>query len=549
MFYRLYSFDMLKKTSIFALYFAKILQVVMYQCFQRIFLFFFFLPVSLTLSAKIVTVSISDADRWSYGDMMAYSGDTVRFESPMFVMNNYYSDRLIIAPRRIYSPTNQFLPGSDEMLELQSLNSKAQVTLYGVSEYHRMAERISGLTVKVIASNQWQFISADGWTGTREDLMVPPSVDGDSIHNLLVCIWNLEYYLVENFGTGFGPENQAQHNEQRTKILKALRQINADIYGFCEIEQGQSALRELADSLGSNYTFINDGGTPFSSYVKVGYVYDSTKVEPVGPLQNNNTGVSQRKKMITFREKSSGESFIFSLNHFKAKGSGGTGLDADQHDGQGGFNASRVAESKSVIEMYNTYSRLVGESDILIAGDLNSYAKEDPITTFTDRGYIDLHQAFHADSSYSYSYHGVLGYLDHALANRSMARQVTGMSAWHINSPEHNMFHYEDPTVTDLSMFRASDHDPILVGLRLCSQNTQVKDVVLDNVSVLYDAAQPVLHGAEGGYCRIYNVSGVLIDAGYIDSDYYTLPDLQGGFYIVDVFLNSVRTQFKLILK
>ena len=251
--------------------------------------------------AEIIDVTIDNPSEWRAYDSKKWSGDTVRFLCPMYVTNNYFSNQLSIATQRLYSPTNQCEPGSAAMITMQSHNSSAQVSLTGVSGYHRVAERIDGLVAKISDYNVWQFISADGWHGTREDVMQPPSVDGDSTHTLLVCAWNLEYYLVENLGTGFGPDNQEQHELQRTKIQKALNKINADIYAFCEVEQGQSALSELAGVMGDNYTFINDGGVPYSSYIKVGYVYDSTKVETIGTLQNNNTSYQHRKKMITFR--------------------------------------------------------------------------------------------------------------------------------------------------------------------------------------------------------------------------------------------------------
>lgn len=80
---------------------------------------------------------------------------------------------------------------------------------------------------------------------------------------------------------------------------------------------------------------------------------------------------------------------------------------------------------------------------------------------------------------------GQLGYLDYALANDPLLGQVTGTAAWHINADEVPEFDYnddiEDPneaffrretTVGPLfapDPFRSSDHDPVLVGLRLDS--------------------------------------------------------------------------------
>jgi len=507
----------------------------------------FFSLLSTISNATIHNVDIANPQQWRVYEMFKYVGDTVLFDCPMYVINNYYSGQLTIAPQRLYSPTNQCMPGSQDMLNMQAMNSYTTASLNSISDYHRIAEQIDGLKVKVLSSDSWQYISADRWTGMREHVMVPPSVDGDSIHNLLVCVWNLEYYLAENFGTGFGPDNLEQHKRQQTKILKALRKINADIYGFCEIEQGQSALKELSDSLGNNYTYINDGGVPFSSYVKVGYVYDSTKVEVVGLLQNIDSYYQHRKKMITFREKSSGESFILSLNHFKAKSGTATGADVDKGDGQGVFNFTRTKEAEAVLSAYEQYSKKIDEADLLVMGDLNAYAMEDPITTFTSNGYIDLHRFFHADTSYTYAFRGLLGYLDHAIANQSMAKQVTGMAAWHINSPESDDFTYDKSD--DLTMFRASDHDPVLVGLRLRHVNTGINPTIVNNAAVLYDDRQPVIFDAENAYYRLYNVSGILLQQGLITTNRFEINNLSSGYYLLDVFKNGGREQFKIIVK
>ena len=81
---------------------------------------------------------------------------------------------------------------------------------------------------------------------------------------------------------------------------------------------------------------------------------------------------------------------------------------------------------------------------------------------------------------------GQLGYLDHALANGALLPQVTGVTAWHINADEVNVFDYNDDirdipgeasferetTVGPLyapDPLRSSDHDPLLVGLGLDS--------------------------------------------------------------------------------
>jgi predicted extracellular nuclease len=188
---------------------------------------------------------------------------------------------------------------------------------------------------------------------------------------------------------------------------------------------------------------------------------------PVGFLTRNNTVVQSRKMIQGFILIENDERFIFSINHFKAKSGTGTGKNADQGDGQGIFNYNRTLEAISLLQNMASYQSFYEDKDVLIMGDLNAYAFEDPIRTLTDANMYDLHRYFHADSSYSYVYGEQAGYLDHAIANDALIKQVTGMNAWHVNSDESDYYTYDKSN--DQTVFRYSDHDPVLVGLRLDS--------------------------------------------------------------------------------
>jgi hypothetical protein len=113
---------------------------------------------------------------------------------------------------------------------------------------------------------------------------------------------------------------------------------------------------------------------------------------------------------------------------------------------------------------------------VLIIGDLNSYDKEDPIDVLLAGGYSDLINYYLGEYAYSYVFDGRTGYLDYALANSSLAGQVTGTTVWHINADEADLIDYDmtyKQAAQDLiyapDAYRASDHDPVIVGLDLNS--------------------------------------------------------------------------------
>ena len=513
----------------------------------------FILGICIHLSVFAVTqVSISDPETWRYTDLQKYVGQTVQFDVPFYVCNNYNS--LIISPRRTYSPTNQELPLSEGYNSILSLNSQGSVTLTGVSGYHRLGERLHNLTVKVNSQTSVSLVSCDWRGNTRADM--EKSIDLESInmrgeHTILVCCMNLEYYLVENFGTGYGPDNQSDHNKQRAKVSKALAKINADLYGFVEIEQGQSALAELAADLSKNtgrrFTYIDDGGSPSGSYTKAGYVYCSDVLEPHGNLRYNNEGVNNRKKTQAFREKATGEIFLYSVNHFKAKSGKGSGDNADKGDGQGTFNGDRVREAQSLLNHYESDSYYYGDEDILIMGDLNAYAMEDPITVLREGGMIDLHRAFHADSSYSYVYRGQAGYLDHALCNETLYPHVTGMVAYHINSDESDSYTYDKSN--DQSMFRSSDHDPVLVGLRLDTTYTTTPEISAQDVTIGIQNYIPYIYNADGGYYIVYRIDGIKVKEQSISSSKEEINGLHPGMYILNIYGQGKCHKMKIWIK
>jgi predicted extracellular nuclease len=108
--------------------------------------------------------------------------------------------------------------------------------------------------------------------------------------------------------------------------------------------------------------------------------------------------------------------------------------------------------------------------DFLVIGDLNSYGEEDPVDVLEAAGYVDTVDARLAESDqYSYVFSGQAGYLDHALASPHLARRITGVDIWHINSDEALFLDYNtefNPEgFWDASPYRSSDHDPVLVGL------------------------------------------------------------------------------------
>ncbi|MCP5099744.1 MAG: hypothetical protein GY943_29675, partial [Chloroflexi bacterium] len=171
----------------------------------------------------------------------------------------------------------------------------------------------------------------------------------------------------------------------------------------------------------------------------------------------------------TFAQYGNGGTFTAVVNHLKSKGSDCDDIgDFDIGDGQGNCNITRTTAATALANWLATDPTGSGDADFLIMGDLNAYAMEDPIMSLTGAGYTNLVDAFNGE--YSYQFFGQSGYLDHALSNAALTSQVTGVAPWHINGDEPSALNYNDfnqPDLYNADPYRASDHDPIMIGLNL----------------------------------------------------------------------------------
>ncbi|MEU8801346.1 ExeM/NucH family extracellular endonuclease [Spirillospora sp. NPDC048819] len=270
-----------------------------------------------------------------------------------------------------------------------------------------------------------------------------------------------------------GADTAEEQERQLTKLVAALRGLDADAVGLMEVENnGDTAVKALVDRLNQavgagTYTWVKHPH-PGTDAIQVALIYKPAKVTPVGAPRSSGDPVFDRPPLVqTFRPASGRTPFTMIVNHFKSKGcSGAEGPDEDQGDGQGCYNARRVAQAEAIGEIAD------GSPNPLVIGDLNAYAAEDPIDVLAAGGLVSQTKRFvRPDRRYSYVFGGQSGELDHVLAGKSLARLVTGATIWHVNSDEPVFLDYNTefnpPEFYRPDAFRSSDHDPILLGLRL----------------------------------------------------------------------------------
>lgn len=295
-----------------------------------------------------------------------------------------------------------------------------------------------------------------------------------------------------------GASDQIEYDRQVPKTVAAIIGTKADVIGLVELENdgygSDSAIQALVNALNDatapgTYAFIDaDAGTGQVNAlgldaIKVGMIYKPASVIPVGTTAALNsvefiTGgdieIRNRPALAqAFQEISSGAQFVVTVNHLKSKGSACDTPDA--LDGQGNCNTVRTNAANLLTAWLASDPTGISDPDVIILGDLNSYAMEDPITAIKAAGYINLIDYMAGSDAYSYVFDGQWGYLDHALATENLAGQVRGVADWHINADEPSVLDYNTDyktanLITTLyapDEFRISDHDPVLVDLEL----------------------------------------------------------------------------------
>ncbi|QYK06725.1 ExeM/NucH family extracellular endonuclease [Shewanella zhangzhouensis] len=321
--------------------------------------------------------------------------------------------------------------------------------------------------------------------------------------NLKVASFNvLNYFNGDGLGGGFptarGANTAVEFERQRAKIISAMKAIDADVLGLMEIENdgfgSESAIADLVNGLNAateagRYSYINPGVAAIGTdAISVGIIYRADRVTPEGAaaiLDSSNSAVDEEGKVLfndqknrpmlaqAFRHLETDESVVVAVNHFKSKGSDCVAEnDPDLGDGQGNCNLTRTRAAKAVGEFLNTE---FADAPVLVIGDLNSYAMENPLTALNEAGLTELFAHLGKEAAYSYVFSGESGQLDHALASAALLDKVVDVTEWHINTDEPRILDYnvefksagQVESLYSMDAYRSSDHDPVVISLQL----------------------------------------------------------------------------------
>jgi predicted extracellular nuclease len=481
-----------------------------------------------------------------------------------------YRNNMVAAYQRINVTANQlFTPASEEASAQQDENEARRLFIESFEEaddgvvpwysnylnasavpmddgtttsddYIRIDDTISGLQgvigysyseYRLYVTNE---ATSDTFIHNNDRTAMPDITDGE----LRVATFNVLNYFNSPFGGDDNPtgDNRGAESEtdfalQGDKIAKAIIAMDADIVGLMEIENNgfgeNSAIAHLVDKINlliddetEYYTYLvsDDAEATYigTDAIANQVIYKASKVTLATyrliemPEQHATEGEDvdnyQRDAITpTFSINGTDQTITVSVNHFKSKGSTcweDVNLQNEEDlDNQGSCENLRVSAAQ---HLGSELASISGHK--LILGDLNSYAKEDPILLLTELpagysvtpardtfigteamdgasptslttafGYVNAIDNLNA-SSYSYSYNDEVGTLDYILVDAdTAANNVVAAMDWNINASESSLSDYSTEYSGDLNKFddiyRASDHDPAIIVLNFSTDD------------------------------------------------------------------------------
>lgn len=424
-------------------------------------------------------------------DWSAFDGRRVRITAPLVVSGNHRlgRDDTVVAAfgERLRAPTEVAQPGAPA--RAVAAENRARSLVLALPDKAGAYPRVwrSGGLLEVVEGDLVMDARGPRLHLHDAEALQPatrpaaPTVAGD-VRLASLNLQNL--FNGDGRGGGFptdrGARSQGEYQAQLARLVATLTSLDADVVALLELENDgygpDSSIAQLVAALdpgGQRWRFVDAGRGPGGNPIRVGMLYRADRVAPLGraaTLEAGPFGPLSRAPLAQAFRAGNGPAFVVVANHFKSKGClDATGPDLDQDDGQACFNATRRASGDALRAWLAGDPTASGSDLVAVLGDLNAYAMEDPVRGFIDAGWQDALAGADGGQPYTYVFDAQAGRLDHALLSPALGARLAGAAIWHSNADEAPNFHDHVNNGGEQAVmpWRASDHDPILVGLRL----------------------------------------------------------------------------------
>jgi 5'-nucleotidase len=372
------------------------------------------------------------------------------------------------------------------------------------------------------------------WESLNPRTAAPAEVGGD----VSAASFNVFNYFTTFGGDARGADNEAAFLVQQSKIVSAINALDADIVGLMEIENSVKLGEAPDEALGNLVAALNAASAPgtwafvptpaplldaaTTDFITNAIIYKPAAATPVGAsfasVDETVWDIAREPIAQTFETVANGKIVTVVANHFKSKSPPSGNTAPEPADLQGFFNAERVEQANALVGFVDSITADTAKGEnVLLVGDFNAYAQEDPVQVLTAAGLVDLVPT-KDPTEYTYTFDGELGSLDHAFATPALAASVTGVDVWNINSPEWSDRGYEFGAAEAGTPYRSSDHDPIKVGIDSVPAPVDIDILSINDFHGRLEAAPPaagaaVLAGMVDSY-RAANPNTVFAAAG-----------------------------------
>jgi uncharacterized protein len=326
-----------------------------------------------------------------------------------------------------------------------------------------------------------------------------------------------------------GATNQADFEVQTAKIVSTILELDATVLGLIELQNDYldefdgdpdtepsvaTLVRALNDAAGEQrYDYVRipeeqlateglNGGGVGTDAIANGIIYQPARATEVGTaatfdIDAELVGVTPddaAKNRWPFAASFDidGEVVTVVVNHFKSKGSNCLAVSGPDFDfGEdvttdltGSCDLTRQYAANQVLDWVDTDPTGVGDEDVFLVGDFNSYAKEAPIQVLEEAGYVNTVGVL-GDGAFTYKFSGRVGTLDYIFASPSAWEKVDDAAVWQTNSRASYVDLYDVDPIDLTGPKGSSDHDPLVVSLR--APEAPTFDSIRDDVQQLLD--------------------------------------------------------------
>jgi uncharacterized protein len=514
---------------------------------------------SVDVTPVTLTLPLEPEARWAYVGMLT------ALPQALTVTENFLLGRFgmlsVAEGGRLYHPNNGNVPGTPEEIRQSNIERRLiiddgsnvqnpdEVPFLEVGGTIRIGDTMQEGVTGVMSYSRPATFDASGSEDFRLHVLDTDAVDFASTNprppspeevggNITVSSYNvLNYFVTFDDGRNLarGARNESEFRRQRAKLIAAVKEIDADILGLIEMEnedvvQGdlnvpeserRSAVQDLVDGLNEAYGYqayaaMPDPENVGSDAIKQAIIYKPGRVTFLAAASDGDPVHNRPPIAGAFRRNEApfGALSLVVVHHKSKRCSEGWELDPEIQF-EGCFDLLRTEQSQAVRAFIADLKVAHYDTDVVLMGDLNAYALENPIQALIITGLENLTLRMSHAERYSYVFDGEAGTLDYALASKTLAERVTGVTVWPINSGEPRVLEYDQvrfgpyDRYHDDSPYRSSDHDPVILGVELAEDDLIA--ALIGDVKIYRDTAVLTAEQAEGLLAKLENARAALV--------------------------------------